>query len=363
MREDFFEKNAARLGEFVRLSNQIGARADYVQGGGGNTSVKLADGLMAVKASGFRLADVGERQAYAVLDGAALREFYRTAQPEELDDVEKTGSQKARDAIQPVYGLEPLRPSVEAGFHSILDGYVIHSHSVYANMAACAAECREIAERAFADADYAWGIVPYVDPGARLTFAIREELARTEAETGRRPSVLLLRNHGIIVHDDDPDRCLAVHRDANRRLAGQFGLGEDSFPAVRLTEREPGLYAADTPFLRKEFASGVYTEKFLLVHPLYPDQMVFLAGAFAMDRDTVEEGQCVASSRTGDVLLRMDRGRAQVLVETLTAVTFIVSHIRRSGYTLTTMDGAAKDFIAGWESEKYRRTLAGNKKV
>ena len=45
----FFEKNAERLQNFARVSQSVGARADYVQGGGGNTSVKLADGLMAIK--------------------------------------------------------------------------------------------------------------------------------------------------------------------------------------------------------------------------------------------------------------------------------------------------------------------------
>ena len=70
-------------------------------------------------------------------------------------------------------GLQQLRPSVEAGFHSILDTYVAHSHSVYANLAACSEELQDIVKKALADADYTWGWVPYVDPGARLTFSIR----------------------------------------------------------------------------------------------------------------------------------------------------------------------------------------------
>ena len=54
----FFEENAALLEAFAKVSGIAGARADYVQGGGGNTSVKLADGLMAIKASGFCLKDI-----------------------------------------------------------------------------------------------------------------------------------------------------------------------------------------------------------------------------------------------------------------------------------------------------------------
>ena len=48
----FFEEHAKLLADFARVSQAAGARADYVQGGGGNTSVKLPGGLMAIKASG-----------------------------------------------------------------------------------------------------------------------------------------------------------------------------------------------------------------------------------------------------------------------------------------------------------------------
>lgn len=357
----FFEKNAERLSSFARISQAAGARADYVQGGGGNTSVKLEGGLMAIKASGFCLSDIRPDKAYAVLDCAAVRDFYLTSRPEQFEDVEAAGSARAKASVQAIEGLTPLRPSVEAGFHSILKTYVVHTHSVYANLAACAANCREIAAAAFEGADYSWGWVDYTDPGARLTFAIRDELNRVEAETGRQPSIILMQNHGIIAHDDDPDRALAIHADANARLAARYGISPDSFPAVEIRQAEEGLYESDVPYLAQAMRSGRYTEKFLLEQPLYPDQMVFLTGTFFMDKEAVEEGQCVACSDTGRVLMRMEAGKARVMAETLTAVAFIVNHIEAAGHSLSTMGEAAKSFIANWESEKYRKSLAGKK--
>ena len=59
--------------------------------------------------------------------------------------------------------------------------------------------------------------------------------------------------------------------------------------------------------------------------------------------------------------MRMDGKKAQVLAETLTAVVFVISHIRAAGHPLSTMGEAAKHFIANWESEKYRKSLAGKK--
>ena len=77
----FFEQNQDALRTFSRISKTVGARAHYVQGGGGNTSVKLKDGLMAIKASGFCLKDIEPDKAYAVLDGAAIRSFYLSTEP------------------------------------------------------------------------------------------------------------------------------------------------------------------------------------------------------------------------------------------------------------------------------------------
>lgn len=357
----FFQENAQLLTEFARMSRAAGARADYVQGGGGNTSVKLPGGLMAIKASGFCLGDIAPDHAYAVLDCAALQDFYFNSQPADFPDVEKAGSDRAKAAVREIEGLPPLRPSVEAGFHSLLGTFVLHTHSVYANLACCSVNCRAIAAEAFAGADYSWGMVPYTDPGANLTFAIRDELRRVETETGRAPAVILMQNHGIIAHAADADRCLAVHADANERLARAFGITGDSFPAVSVRETEPGLWEVDSPYLTEVLRSGRYSERQLLEEPLYPDQMVFLIGTFAMDRDTVEEGQCVADAKTGAVRMRMDGGKAQVLAETLTAVVFVMEHIRDAGQPLSTMGEAAKRFIANWESEKYRKSLAGKK--
>ena len=357
----FFEQNAQKLQAFSRVSKTAGARADYVQGGGGNTSVKLENGLMAIKASGFCLSDIEPNKAYAVLDGAAVRDFYLTSEPSQFENVETAGSTKAKESVKVIEGLAQLRPSVEAGFHSILKTYVVHTHSVYANLATCAVNCREIAEKAFAGADYSWGWVDYTDPGANLTFAIRNELRRVEAETGKVPSIIIMQNHGIIAHDDDPDAVLAIHDDANARLAAAYGISGNSFPKVEIKEVEEGLYEAATPYLTEALASGAYTEKFLLEEPLYPDQMVFLIGTFGMNRETVDEGQCVAYADTGKVLMRMDAKKAQVLAETLTAIVFIINHIRAAGNTLSTMGAAAQNFIANWESEKYRKSLAGKK--
>ena len=148
MASDWINKNQARLNEYVRMSVTAGSRPDYVQGGGGNTSCKLDDRQMAIKASGFRLDQIRVDQAYAVLDYQNLRDFYGRSDPAGFADVEKEGSAQARSAIISIDGLPQLRPSVEVGFHSLLDTYVMHTHPVYANLVTCCAEGRTMAGQA-----------------------------------------------------------------------------------------------------------------------------------------------------------------------------------------------------------------------
>ncbi len=356
---NFFESNKKRLDEFTRISTSVGARADYVQGGGGNTSAKLDGGLMAIKASGYCLKDIRPDKAYAVLDYEALRRFYNDTDPAALVDVEKAGSEQAKANTKTVEGLAALRPSVEAGFHSILDTYVAHSHSVYANLAACSVELEAIAKDALADADYSWGWVSYVDPGARLTFSIRDEVRRVEKETGRRPAAIFMQNHGLIAHSDDPDECLRIHTDVNDRIARAFGIENGCFPKVGLKDVTGGLFEADCPFLTEQLFSGDFSEKFLLESPLYPDQLVFLTGTFSFGEGKPDAGMAVCNPKTGAVTFNMPAAKAQVIAETLTAVLFICRTIEKKGCTLSTMGEAAKAFIANWESEKYRKSLAG----
>jgi len=348
---DFFMENDADLRKFAAMSQSVGRRCDYVQGGGGNTSVKLSDGLMAIKASGYCLKDITERNAYAVLNGKAIKTFFQDHSLSDFADAEKEGAAFVKEQIKVIEGLPQLRPSVEAGFHSLLDRFVIHSHSVYANLAACTDECRDIITKAFDGASYAWGLVPYVDPGVQLSFYIRDEINRVESTCGMKPAVIVMQNHGLIVHSDEEETCLSLHEDANKRLASVFGLDEDVYPKVSIAEEKEGLLHSNTAYVKEQLLSGDYSLNQLLKEPLYPDQLVFFTGTLG---ESVE-----IDWGTGAVDYHLPKKTAETMEETLTAVLFIMDHIRQAGYHLATMGDAAKAFIANWESEKYRKGLAG----
>ncbi|MGI6654939.1 MAG: class II aldolase/adducin family protein [Christensenellales bacterium] len=346
---NFLVDYAAQLMAFTDFSGALGARPDYVQGGGGNTSVKMAGQWMAIKASGFCLSDIRPDHAYAVLNYPVLRGFYRNHLAQDFENVEASGSAVAKEAIRQVDGLDSLRPSVEAGFHSLLDGFVAHTHSVYANLAACSDQAQAMMDKALADAGYGYVLVPYVDPGARLTFAIQDALTAYQEKNGQRPELLLLQNHGIIAHHDDAAQCLCIHEDANQRFAAAFGTSFDAFPAPRV-RRQRDAFVSDTPWLAERLRGDAHPDQVLLEEPLYPDQMVFFKDVLGKT--------AVIDRTTGLVHYSVPEKNALTLEETLCAVVFIREILHKNGLNAISMGEAARRFIDGWESEKYRKSLA-----
>jgi len=369
---NFFEKNKETLKNYVRLSVEPGSRVDYVQGGGGNTSCKFDDKLMAIKASGFRLSQVKENDAYAVLDYASIVDFYKNTDITTLSDIEKSGSDVAKNSIQKIEGLPELRPSVEAGFHSLLAKYVLHTHPVYANLATCCSTGPDIAAKALAKCDYSYGYVPYINPGANLTFTISAEQDRVLAATGKKPAAIFMQNHGLIATSDNLDECLKIHAEVNNLVASQFGISEKDFPKVSIEEvdntegsQAENLFISNTPWLKNKITNTKYDMDYFCVNALYPDQLVFLNGNMTIvDTELPLDGQewaknkCTIYRKTGDIIYSCLKGEASTIEETLTAVIFITSTIESKGYSVCTMSESGKDFIANWEGEKYRKSIA-----
>ena len=340
------------LQEFVRLSQTAGSRADYVQGGGGNTSVKLSAGCMAVKASGFRLNQIQMDQAYVVVDAKSIREWYAAVDLKEDRDFEKESVAVAKGAVVPGFGPQGLRPSVEAGFHAILGTFVIHTHAVQANLLCCSAEGGSLVEKLFTNAGFPALWIPYINPGFCLTLKIKAERERMKAATGVDPHIAFMENHGLIVWADDADTALQLHDEVNDRIARWFGLTKP-FPVPKVKAVEGG-YASDTSevqaFLKDRKADSAFFEEY----PLYPDQLVYLNSGMLGDAETAK---ILLDPAAGTLLYRTGESEALAMEETLLGYAWVMENVGKAKLTLKTMTPADVDFIRNWESEAYRRSL------
>ncbi|RPJ08391.1 MAG: class II aldolase [Spirochaetaceae bacterium] len=346
-----------QLKELQAISHAAGARPDYCQGGGGNTSIKLDDEWMAIKASGFRLTEVTSSEGFAVVNYKKALAFLEAnlagAQPE----LEKESSEQIRNSCMVLPGTKALRPSVEAGFHSVLGRTVIHSHSVYANILCCSKQGKKLAESISNKAGISSIWVPYLKPGFFLSRLIDHEIGVFRNKTGAKalsgkiPEAIFMANHGLVITSNDPVQCVSIHDELNSMIMGRLGVA--LFPKVELSHRD-GELVSGTPFVRDFILRNRVSEAYFAGLPLYPDQIVYL-NEYAGNKFTIV---------SNNVVYNTDEKEALAIEESLVAYFYIIDQIKKARLEIVTMAADETDFIKNWESEKYRRQVAaGDKKT
>lgn len=335
--------------DLIEISQYAGDRADYTQGGGGNTSVKVDNSAsMLIKASGYRLVDINENTAFVAVDKNKIKDYYESVDLKVEKDYEKESAEVSKNSVIEISGMATLRPSVEVGFHAILKKYVIHTHSVYANVITCSQEGESLAEKLFKDKDFGFIFLPYINPGFELTLAMKNKIEEYVKATGKYPEVIFMKNHGLVVNGDYIDRVKAVNTDVNETIRNYLGLA-DNFRAVTLKPTETG-FVSETDIVKNFVKENVLDKALLDRTPLYPDQLVYLNNILAHSPNTLVV-------KDGNVYYNTDKKQATTLEETLAAYIFVVTTIKNAGLTVSKMNEKEVYFINNWEAEKYRRSV------
>ena len=195
------------LGNLAEASIEIGHEIAYVQGGGGNTSVKLDNSKMAIKASGIKLKDMTEDQGFSIVDYSLLNNY--------LDSPDSDDDRFSKKIATFVVETEN-RPSIETGFHSLLGKYVIHTHSAFVNVLTCSIEGHEELSRMFPDSIW----VKYATPGRDLTIELNKNIPFPLPEEGS----IFLQNHGLIVWAFNHEKVIKMHSDISETIKKSLGL-------------------------------------------------------------------------------------------------------------------------------------------
>ena len=334
--------------DLINISTYAGDRVDYTQGGGGNTSVKCDNGLMLIKASGFRLIDITENTGFVAVDCKKIKDYYNQVDLSVKKDYEKESAEVSKSSVVELEGLPVLRPSVEVGFHAILKKYVVHTHSVYANLITCAVKGESLAQEIFAGADYGYIFLPYINPGFTLTLKMKEAINNYVAQTGKYPEVIFMKNHGLVINADTVERVKKIHTDVNDRIMKYFAL-PDNFRKVELVE-DNGAWISKTENVKKYTSELNFTKELLDKYPLYPDQLVYLNNLIANTPEKMVVGS--------EVKYNCELKEARTLEETFVAYLFVVANLKKAGLEISVMNEEEVGFINGWEAEKYRRSVA-----
>ena len=193
-----------RFDELLALTAEVGDPArDYVILAEGNTSTRIDDGSMWVKASGVRLERAVGPDAFVAVELEPLMRALRGDDRVADDDLPGLLA-RAKVAGQP----DGPRPSIETFVHAIcleLGGaqFVAHTHPTAVNRLLCARDAEAAyAGVLFPDEAVVCGpvplFVPYDAPGLPIGRVVLDRFRAFLDEHGAPPRLVLLANHGIV---------------------------------------------------------------------------------------------------------------------------------------------------------------------
>ena len=387
------------LADLIRISNVTGKDPTLVQGGGGNTSVKTADGkYMHIKASGTALKNMNEKQGWRrlrlapvlsiIADKSLARLDARTREPEVVnrlllacDDNITTGA----------------RPSVESHLHAFLDRCVIHLHplvvAAYVNARNGRAELEELFEKeSAAGGPPLW--VPYADPGFMLAKKIARLAGDYRRQFGKRPAILFLEKHGVFVTAQTAEAALRLVRKVIKRCSSKlrnFRLrisdlkisvsNRQNITAAKLAIRKAvfdaaGQYLPVTYFGRSEAAAALMARRdagrLLGTAALNPDELVYANGSAmwvdkcdaniiaAKLKKLISKGQKPSAAfvvKGMGLFVAADKKTAPIVAEITTGSLAVRMNAVKFGGIMA-LTKREQEFINNWESEAFRKQLA-----
>ncbi len=331
----------------------------YVKGGGGNSSAKTKDTIW-VKPSGTTMGNITADKFVALNRAKVLG----------MDEVSLSGDVKKREAAAKEIMAAAVmpdssgRPSVEAPLHNLLEKvYVIHTHPALVNGMTCAKNGEDVCKKLFPDA--LW--MGYIDPGITLYQVVRDEVAEYKKQFGKQPEVIFLKNHGVFVAGDTPEKIEKIYDDIFAKLESEYAKAGIS---LTLKEQDIELNGSDTEAFKKAFPADemqavIGTKSFVNADgAISPDHIVYMK-SFVHKGDISEQSILNFKEAKGYYPKILETPGVVYSIGPNLAGTYLALELAKDGALIKQLadafgginylDDASRDFIENWEVESYRR--------
>ena len=342
------------------LSHEFGT-GDYVCGGGGNTSCKSETTLW-VKPSGTTLSGLTPEK-FISIDRSKLAKLYQLAAPAVAAEREVLVKSIMDEAtLSETAG----RASVEAPLHDALSArYVVHTHPFIVNGMTAAKEGKVVCKQLFPDA--LW--LDYVDPGYTLCMVVSKEIELYQERNGHEPELIFLKNHGVFVSADSPERIRELYAEVMNALKSryvEYGLNADLEISSACSEESAdaamtlirGAMDNQDLFIA---SSGLFA---VVPGPISPDHMVY-AKAYPYVGQPTKDGLAEFVARYGYapqvfvfnecVFGVAESGKGAKLALELAKDGAVVKKLCTAFGGVNYMSDSAREFIENWEVESYRK--------
>ena len=341
---------------FVKISRYAGMREDLVQAGGGNSSVKMEDGRMVIKASGYQLSEVTESEGYSIVNRMHIRDI--------LSNKAKRVSLREADTefILKESLIEGNRPSIETFLHAELSKYTLHTHPIIVNALTCRENWIEELRELFPNAYY----VPYASPGIELA-KIYYDIISEESKKNRNckcPYIVFLQNHGLVVSSDTADGVIETTERVVASISEKLAFYNKKYSDVTDIWRFfPGRVVwmvKDIDVIELYRNQGIWNYRFC------PDCVVFLGREILKWEETISVDDIEIFERThGEPVLVGTEDSLYILADSVRKARDIESVLSFSAQVMNLnhneecvfLTEAEQKHLLSREDEKYRKRI------
>ena len=351
--------------DFVEISKYAGERIDLVQAAGGNSSVKLDNGEMLIKASGFLLSDVNIQDGYSRVFTKPVAEIVKN------DAVINSKNKRQRELLTAQFLKEATidkqnRPSIETLLHSLLNKYTLHTHSIVVNMIVVQKKWKEILNTIFKEVEIAY--VEYETPGIELAIALDKELRKFD----KVPNIIILQNHGLIVTSDEKDEIKILTEYVIEQIENYLKIDMRRYKLTNsishlfetISDGTNISYLCEDQFLNDQLKKN---EELFLKTPFCPDTFVYCGFSPVkmlnlLDIQSLEDYK-VRNHELPKVVIYDGKlfFRASSLKKAKEMEEVFKFHImvlvQNDNYNLNFLEFQELAYLSNWEAEKFRQEI------
>jgi rhamnose utilization protein RhaD (predicted bifunctional aldolase and dehydrogenase) len=342
--------------DFVKISKYAGMREDLVQAGGGNSSVKISEDKMAIKASGYQMADISADSGYALVNPKIIRERFLGC-----EDLSAMTDEDSRKILEEAF-IEGKRPSIETFLHAVSGKYTLHTHPIVVNVLTCRKDGMEILQKLFPGAL----AVAYATPGIELAKAYFKSYQESASKNGAKSEfdIVFLQNHGLVVSGESADEVITMTEKVTGKIEDYLKMDMISYHnATRLWKYFDDRIVwkvTDSNILR------MYNETGGWEHTFCPDCVVFLGKKMlslpdGFAREEIENhirafGMPVAIEFAGDLFIVAESVKKAMEIQSVMSFSAQVME-QNQNCECNMLGDDEQNFLLNWDAEKYRKMM------
>lgn len=335
--------------ELSCLSKKIGQSEKFVQAGGGNTSVKLDERNMIIKASGCQLTDVTIENGFSVVDYSYLAMQF--SEREVLDSEEQE--------LLSASLVQGSRPSIETFLHAVTGTYTIHSHDLGVTAYTVRENGLQQLKEMFPNAV----MVEYATPGIRLAKAYYSAIqGKSEKD------VIFLKNHGLVVSADSMQKAIELHHEINHKICKFLSIddtpaliGQILFDALQTVQKGCIAFLVETDAVKQAIqkSCGIWN------YAYSPDCVVYCGGKIpSVNLDNLTDTLKSHVKKYGILKAVLVNGYLFAIAENIKKAKETACMLDFSAQVFLLSDNSEQlskseiDYLLNWDSEKYRASKA-----